>query len=236
MMISRQRVRTDSFQRVNPRLYVRVRKLAVWFTRNRARQIVRLLPPSCVTILDVGSGGGLLLIQLQKLLGRRCNLYGVETYEPILHMARKELSSCGMDVGFVLNGEKALCFRDNSVDGVVSEYSLHHWRYPVCMMKEICRILRPGGIAAIFDFTSQSGWAPAVIVMLRLFSWLCFFLPPVQKLTEATIESIRYAYRLDEIQMILEKAGILSGTISVTRLTAKVIIRKTSPTTVYENN
>ncbi|HKQ18059.1 MAG TPA: methyltransferase domain-containing protein, partial [Solirubrobacterales bacterium] len=40
---------------------------------------------------------------------------------------------------------------DGSFDVVVSTLSLHHWSDPAAVFAEIGRVLRPGGVALVYD-------------------------------------------------------------------------------------
>jgi SAM-dependent methyltransferase len=49
----------------------------------------------------------------------------------------------------------SLPFADSDFDAVVSTFSLHHWPSPAEGLAEIYRVLRPGGVAFIYDL---AGW------------------------------------------------------------------------------
>jgi SAM-dependent methyltransferase len=54
-------------------------------------------------------------------------------------------------VEFRVGDVAALPFADASFDVVVSTLSLHHWPNPSQGLAEIYRVLRPGGIARVYD-------------------------------------------------------------------------------------
>ena len=47
--------------------------------------------------------------------------------------------------------QPALVFGDASFDIIVSTFSMHHWSDPAAGLREIQRVLRPGGRALIWD-------------------------------------------------------------------------------------
>jgi SAM-dependent methyltransferase len=54
-------------------------------------------------------------------------------------------------VEFRVGDVASLPFADASFDAVVSTFSLHHWPDPAKGLEEIYRVLRPGGVARIYD-------------------------------------------------------------------------------------
>lgn len=57
----------------------------------------------------------------------------------------------GDRVRFVLADATLLPLADRSFDVVVSTLSLHHWADPAGVFAELGRVLRPGGVALIYD-------------------------------------------------------------------------------------
>ena len=57
---------------------------------------------------------------------------------------------------------ESLPFDDVSVDLVVSTLSAHHWDDPVAAFAEIRRVLRPGGVARIYD-VRFAGYGPGEV-------------------------------------------------------------------------
>jgi SAM-dependent methyltransferase len=57
---------------------------------------------------------------------------------------------------FIVGNAEAMPFTDRSVDLVVSTLSLHHWKKPAAVFAEVSRVLRPGGVALIYDISVLS--------------------------------------------------------------------------------
>ncbi|TFF89660.1 MAG: class I SAM-dependent methyltransferase [Promethearchaeota archaeon] len=105
------------------------------------------------TILDLGCGSGNLLIKLAKKFPKS-TLIGVDTSSEMLEKARKRAGRKGLNAEIELKVGAAnnIPFPDNSIDIIVSSFSLHHWEDPAGCLKEVYRVLKKDGSLLIFDF------------------------------------------------------------------------------------
>jgi ubiquinone/menaquinone biosynthesis C-methylase UbiE len=98
------------------------------------------------TLADIGCGTGRLLRNAAKRWPA-ANLIGVDHSPGMLEVARR-LTPAGV---FYVGSAGALPLPDNSVDAALSTLSIHHWDEPLTGMREIVRILRPGGYFCLAD-------------------------------------------------------------------------------------
>jgi len=113
------------------------------------------LPPGA-RVLDAGTGPGL----LPARIAAACPHLTVDAVDLAPEMidrarARPDASSVSFTVADVAD----LPFPDATFDLVVSSISQHHWVDPAAGMREIARVLRPGGQAWIYDFRPALGRA-----------------------------------------------------------------------------
>ena len=104
--------------------------------------------PQGAAVLDVGTGPGVLLVELAR---RRpdLRLTGVDLSADMIAAAARNLG----DRADVRAADVTdLPFEDGSFDLVVSSLSLHHWESPADAVPELARVLRPGGRVLIYDF------------------------------------------------------------------------------------
>jgi len=117
-----------------------------------------------VSILDVGCGTGKLL--------RRANTYwpeaqliGVDPANGMLEMAKRLTPNATFSTGMA----EALPLQDASVDLALSTTSFHHWQNQVAGIREIARVLRPGGYFILVD-ASFPDWLVRVFRLKRFHS------------------------------------------------------------------
>lgn len=104
------------------------------------------------TIVDIGTGPGLLLIAVAA----RCptaTIIGIDPAKPMRAAAARRLARAHLaDRVVVMAGAaERLPLADASVDLVVSSLASHHWSEPATAIRELLRVLRPGARALVYD-------------------------------------------------------------------------------------
>jgi ubiquinone/menaquinone biosynthesis C-methylase UbiE len=106
--------------------------------------------PDGGAVLDVGTGPGVLLVELAA---RRpdLRLTGVDLSADMIAAATRNLEPFGERARTRVGDVASLPFPDRSFDLIVSSLSLHHWDHPEAAVPELARILRPRGRVYIYD-------------------------------------------------------------------------------------
>ena len=119
------------------------RVMNVMMNSKEARRIRgEVCAPLSGTVVEIGFGSGLNLPHLPPSV--TC-LKAVEPREKGRELARKRLESSGVPVEFVgLDGQR-LPLEDESVDEALSTWTLCSIDDPVAAVRELVRVLRPGG-------------------------------------------------------------------------------------------
>lgn len=134
----------DNAQALSRRLFTAWQHPAEWLH----------IPPGGVA-LDVGSGPGSVTATLARAAAPDGVALGVDISEPML--ARAVRNHAGPHTGFLRADAQRLPLRDETVDAVVSIAVLQLIPDPVAALKEIARVLRPGGRVALMVPTAGRG-------------------------------------------------------------------------------
>ena len=99
-------------------------------------------------VMDVASGSGATACLIAKQFG--CSVIGIDSSERMLERARKKASECGLAIEFRLGDAHALPANDGSFDAVICECTMCALNKQSAL-KEMYRVLKPGGYAGIHD-------------------------------------------------------------------------------------
>ena len=121
----------------------------------RAQTLAALALVPGERVLDIGVGPGLLVDDMAKIVGSDGAVAGIDTSEPMVAMAK---ARCGDDCDLRVGDATALPFEDASFDAVVSTQVLEYVPDLATALREVARVLRPGGRVFVLD----TDWDTAV--------------------------------------------------------------------------
>lgn len=104
------------------------------------------------TILDVATGTGGVALQMARRTGGEVT--GIDITEPMMWQAQRRLTKAGLDppVLFVNGRAEQLPFDDDSFDALAFTYLFRYVADPAGTMREMVRVVRPGGVIASLEF------------------------------------------------------------------------------------
>ena len=156
-------------------------------------------------LLDVGSGGGHVSYLAAKHVRE---VTACDMSEDMLHAVQKAASERGLGNIVTQQGTvENLPFEDNSFDVVASRYSAHHWRDVGLGMRQINRVLKPGGLLLMMDIASPGDRVRDIFLQsvefmrdmshVRAYSpgeWLAFVTDAGFRVDELRMLRIRYEF------------------------------------------
>ncbi len=122
-----------------------------FFWRRRAAGIVRAWQPG--TLLDLATGSGVLAATIARACPRT-EIVGADFSQPMLLQAQKTRRVRSLVVADALR----LPFADASFDALAVAFGLRNMSSWPGALREMRRVLRPGGRLLVLDFSLPRGW------------------------------------------------------------------------------
>lgn len=138
-----------SYDTLNHRLSWNIDK----YWRNKAIKQLKSLTPK--TMLDIATGTGDFAILSAKMLQPE-KLIGADISEGMMEIGRQKVAKEGL--GNVISFAKEDClnlsFEDNTFDAVTAAFGIRNFQDLDKGLREMCRVLRPGGMLCIVELTT----------------------------------------------------------------------------------
>ncbi|MBJ6118947.1 class I SAM-dependent methyltransferase [Pontibacter sp. BT310] len=199
---------TNTWNRLRYTLYLPIYDLIAdrIFRKYRKRSVELLNAKPDDAILILGAGTGLDLPYLQKYT----NLTAIDITPGMIAKLQQRAARLQTPVDArVMNGQQ-LTFTDNSFEAVIAHLILAVIPDPVACIKEVERVLKPGGTVMIFDKFLPDGQRPTIVrrlfnqIAATLFSDINRSIGTIVSHTSLTIE--------------LNEPAALNGTFRLVRL------------------
>lgn len=121
------------------------------------------------TVLDVATGTAAVAIELAHRTG--CRVVGLDQSREMLEAGRRRVEAAGLEnrIELVEGTADRLPFEDASFDALTFTYLLRYVDDPAATMRELARVVRPGGTIAMLEFGLPRGLArPAWELYVRI--------------------------------------------------------------------
>ncbi len=168
-------------------------------------------------VLDLGSGGGIDVLLSARRVGPTGKVYGLDMTDEMLALARENQRKAGAtNVEFLKGAIEAIPLAAAAVDVVISNCVINLSSDKDAVLREACRVLKPGGRLAVSDVVVR-GEVPAEI-RRSMELWVGCIAGALDEADYANklraagfvdieIESWR-VYRVDDARAFLVEAGV----------------------------
>jgi demethylmenaquinone methyltransferase/2-methoxy-6-polyprenyl-1,4-benzoquinol methylase len=176
-------------------------------------------------VVDLATGSGDVAFKLRDRLGASVPITGLDFCEPMLEEARekKDNKPAYRDLTFAFGDCMALPLEDDSADAVTISFGVRNFEDRQKGLREILRVLRPGGRLYVLEFSQPDRWFRPIYYL-----YLKYILPWVAAL--ATGDKSAYDYLAGTIENFptkealseqLKRAGF--NTVNATGLTCSIV-------------
>lgn len=121
-----------------------------------------------MSVLDVGCGTGALTLAVERSVGTNGEVFGLDANPEMLAVARVKPTR----ITWVDGVAEDLPFEDDRFDAVVSQFAFMFFEDRAAALREILRVLKPGGRAAVAvcgDVETSPGYSAFAGLLDRLF-------------------------------------------------------------------
>jgi demethylmenaquinone methyltransferase/2-methoxy-6-polyprenyl-1,4-benzoquinol methylase len=163
-------------------------------------------------VLDLAGGTGDIAALLSRIVGKQGRVMLTDINEAMLEVGRRRLEDRGIvgNVAYALVNAEALPFDDNEFDAVTIAFGLRNVTDKDAALREMHRVLRPGGRALILEFSEvrheplkmvYDAWSFGVLPLLGK------FVADDEDSYRYLAESIRKHPAQEELAQMMREAG-----------------------------
>jgi len=162
-------------------------------------------------VLDVATGTAAVAIELVRRFG--CRVVGLDQSGEMLAEARRRVDAAALSdrIELVQGEAEQLTFDDASFDGLTFTYLLRYVTDPLATLRELARVVRPGGTIAMLEFGVPRGLVrPAWELWVRIGLPAAGMLisPGWREVGSFLGPSIREFHRANDLPVLWRSAGL----------------------------
>jgi len=159
--------------------------------------------PKKPIILDLGSGPGLLNNEIKKLMPNSI-IFSLDASIKMLQNAGKcYYKSDHEQINGILSIAENIPLKSNSIDILVSRFSLSYWKKPRKAILEINRVLKPGG-KLILEALNKN-FPKWKLFLIKIHMMINF---ASKNIIQYHLEAYKSAYTIDQINKLLEDSDL----------------------------
>ena len=160
-------------------------------------------------VLDIAGGTGDLAMAFAKKVGASGRVVHTDINEAMLRTGRDRLIDAGVVLPTLVCDAEKLPFPDTQFDVVSVAFGLRNMTHKDVALKEMCRVLKPGGKLLVLEFSKVAK------PLTKAYDWYSFkVLPQLGKLVAGDDSSYRYlaeSIRMhpgqEELKSLMQQSG-----------------------------
>jgi ubiquinone/menaquinone biosynthesis C-methylase UbiE len=121
-----------------------------------------------ISMLDIGCGSGWALDQASKLVKDKGTFFGVDLSAKMIEKARENFKE-RENFHFIIANAEEIPLEDNTFEVITCTNSFHHYLHPEKALKEMYRLLKPGGKIYILDPTIDNWFFKIISAGFKIF-------------------------------------------------------------------
>jgi ubiquinone/menaquinone biosynthesis C-methylase UbiE len=153
-------------------------------------------------LLDLGSGPGLLSVKLLQQIPE-AEVVGIDPLPQMLRLAKENVLKSYAHAFEVMQGaSEKIPLKDDSVDGIVSRFSLPYWSQPSESFTEMYRVLKSGGIVVLEELNKEFPSWKLSLLRLRMYAR-----GAGRRVADYHVKAYPQAHTMTEVQQLFTSAG-----------------------------
>ena len=109
-----------------------------------------------VQVLDVACGTGDFTIEIARNVAEGSKIIGIDLSEGMMKVGREKIAASGVDALLEYGDCEALNYPENNFDRISVGFGVRNFEHLDLGLKEICRVLKPGGKLVILELSVPS--------------------------------------------------------------------------------
>jgi len=121
--------------------------------KEQAREVTKYIKDGD-SVLEIAPGAGYLSIELSKLGNYR--ITGMDLSKDLVEICTRNSIEAGVQINFQQGNVSNMPFQSNVFNFIICVFAFKNFKEPLKALKEMHRVLKPGGIALLMDLNRKA--------------------------------------------------------------------------------
>jgi ubiquinone/menaquinone biosynthesis C-methylase UbiE len=153
-------------------------------------------------ILDLGAGPGLLSVEIFRKMPQ-ATIIGIDPLIKMLRLAKGNVKNADFQTFEpVIGVSENIPLKNNTVDIIVSRFSLPYWTRPNKSFQEMMRVLKPGGKVVLEALNRDFPTWKLLLIKIRM-----LFNRAGREVTKYHVDAYKLAHTVEQVEQFFTDAG-----------------------------